>query len=182
MLWSACSYSVYVSNHCKVTKKNVDLARISVLICVGRSMRMTSAPKSDNIIPAKGAGASPPISTTLSPESGSVPALAAMLREEKRCGCCMLVCVVSKTENSNFRFWKVSWWVLLLSLFLGGPSAKKQMPERQTKATQERHERMLLELLKEPGNDRCADCRARSKPVSTLLCSLRCNVTHTIPC
>lgn len=39
------------------------------------------------------------------------------------------------------------------------------MPERQSKATQGRHERMLLELLKLPGNDRCADCKAKSKSI-----------------
>lgn len=37
------------------------------------------------------------------------------------------------------------------------------MREQQSKATQERHERMLNDLLKLPGNDRCADCTAKSK-------------------
>lgn len=37
------------------------------------------------------------------------------------------------------------------------------MREKQSKATQERHTRMLNELLKLPGNDRCADCKAKSK-------------------
>lgn len=36
------------------------------------------------------------------------------------------------------------------------------MREKQSKATQERHERMLNELFKLPGNDRCADCTAKS--------------------
>jgi hypothetical protein len=37
------------------------------------------------------------------------------------------------------------------------------MLEKQSKATQVRHDRMLKELFKLPGNDRCADCTAKSK-------------------
>lgn len=37
------------------------------------------------------------------------------------------------------------------------------MTERQSKATQERHERILNELVKMPGNDLCADCGTKSK-------------------
>lgn len=35
--------------------------------------------------------------------------------------------------------------------------------KKQSKSTQERHERLLNELLKVPGNEYCADCRAKSK-------------------
>lgn len=51
------------------------------------------------------------------------------------------------------------------------------MPERQSKATQGRHERMLLELLKLPGNDRCADCKAKSKSTCRSMVSYRL-LTH----
>ncbi|KAI8137109.1 hypothetical protein BJV82DRAFT_675169 [Fennellomyces sp. T-0311] len=56
------------------------------------------------------------------------------------------------------------------------------MPERQTKATQERHERMLLELLKLPGNDHCADCKSKnprwaSYSLGIFLC-IRCAGLH----
>ncbi|ORY92377.1 hypothetical protein BCR43DRAFT_445754 [Syncephalastrum racemosum] len=56
------------------------------------------------------------------------------------------------------------------------------MPERQTKATQQRHERMLTELLKLPGNDRCADCptknpRWASYSLGVFLC-VRCAGLH----
>ncbi|KAI8067481.1 hypothetical protein BC940DRAFT_300852 [Gongronella butleri] len=34
--------------------------------------------------------------------------------------------------------------------------------KRQTKATQERHERLLNDLLKVPGNEYCADCKSRN--------------------
>ncbi|KAI9314962.1 hypothetical protein BX666DRAFT_1965134 [Dichotomocladium elegans] len=56
------------------------------------------------------------------------------------------------------------------------------MPERQSKATQGRHERMLLELLKLPGNDRCADCNSRnprwaSYSLGIFLC-IRCAGLH----
>jgi hypothetical protein len=37
------------------------------------------------------------------------------------------------------------------------------MHRKQSKATQERHDRMLNELYKILGNDRCADCTAKSK-------------------
>lgn len=37
------------------------------------------------------------------------------------------------------------------------------MREQQSRATQERHERMLNALFQAPGNDRCADCTAKSK-------------------
>lgn len=36
------------------------------------------------------------------------------------------------------------------------------MREQQSRATQERHERMLNALFQVPGNDRCADCAAKS--------------------
>ncbi|KAI9494772.1 hypothetical protein BDB00DRAFT_761399 [Zychaea mexicana] len=56
------------------------------------------------------------------------------------------------------------------------------MSGRQTKATQERHERMLLELLKLPGNDRCADCPSKnprwaSYSLGIFLC-IRCAGLH----
>ncbi|KAF7725700.1 hypothetical protein EC973_009417 [Apophysomyces ossiformis] len=56
------------------------------------------------------------------------------------------------------------------------------MAEKQTKATQERHERMLLELLKTPGNECCADCRAKnprwaSYSLGIFLC-IRCAGLH----
>ncbi|KAL0091238.1 hypothetical protein F4703DRAFT_1705668, partial [Phycomyces blakesleeanus] len=56
------------------------------------------------------------------------------------------------------------------------------MSERQSKATQERHERMLLELLKLPGNEYCADCRAKnprwaSHSLGIFLC-VRCAGLH----
>lgn len=37
------------------------------------------------------------------------------------------------------------------------------MREKQSKATQAKHERMLNELFKLPGNEKCADCTAKSK-------------------
>lgn len=37
------------------------------------------------------------------------------------------------------------------------------MREQQSKSTQVKHERMLNDLFKLPGNDRCADCTAKSK-------------------
>lgn len=37
------------------------------------------------------------------------------------------------------------------------------MHRKQSKATQERHDRMLKELYKVLGNDTCADCTAKSK-------------------
>lgn len=37
------------------------------------------------------------------------------------------------------------------------------MSERQSKQVQERHERMLNEIVKKPGNETCADCRSKSK-------------------
>jgi stromal membrane-associated protein len=37
------------------------------------------------------------------------------------------------------------------------------MREQQSRATQERHERLLNELFKVPGNNRCADCTSKSK-------------------
>lgn len=37
------------------------------------------------------------------------------------------------------------------------------MSERQSKSTQDKHERMLNEIVKNPGNEKCADCGSRSK-------------------
>jgi stromal membrane-associated protein len=36
------------------------------------------------------------------------------------------------------------------------------MSERQSKNTQDKHERILNELAKQPGNETCADCGAKS--------------------
>ncbi|KAI8097389.1 uncharacterized protein BX664DRAFT_326260 [Halteromyces radiatus] len=54
--------------------------------------------------------------------------------------------------------------------------------KRQTKAMQERHERILNELLKIPGNEYCADCRSRnprwaSYSLGVFLC-VRCAGIH----
>ncbi|ORE20273.1 ArfGap-domain-containing protein [Rhizopus microsporus] len=56
------------------------------------------------------------------------------------------------------------------------------MTERQSKATQERHERILNELVKMPGNDLCADCGAKnprwaSYSLGVFLC-IRCAGIH----
>lgn len=37
------------------------------------------------------------------------------------------------------------------------------MSERQSKSTQDKHERILNEIVKNPGNEKCADCGSRSK-------------------
>lgn len=37
------------------------------------------------------------------------------------------------------------------------------MSERQSKSVQDRHERMLNDIVKRPGNETCADCNAKSK-------------------
>lgn len=37
------------------------------------------------------------------------------------------------------------------------------MSERQSKTVQDRHERMLNEIVKNPGNELCADCGSKSK-------------------
>lgn len=39
------------------------------------------------------------------------------------------------------------------------------MSERQSKSTQSKHERILNEIVKYPGNELCADCRSKSKLV-----------------
>ncbi|ORX52358.1 Arf GTPase activating protein [Hesseltinella vesiculosa] len=54
--------------------------------------------------------------------------------------------------------------------------------KRQTKATQDRHERILNDLLKIPGNEYCADCRSRnprwaSHSLGVFLC-VRCAGFH----
>ncbi|KAL0135313.1 hypothetical protein V8B55DRAFT_1555852 [Mucor lusitanicus] len=56
------------------------------------------------------------------------------------------------------------------------------MHQKQSKATQERHDRMLNELYKLPGNDRCADCTAKnprwaSYSLGVFLC-IRCASLH----
>ncbi|KAI8882063.1 Arf GTPase activating protein [Backusella circina FSU 941] len=56
------------------------------------------------------------------------------------------------------------------------------MSERQSKAVQDRNERTLNELLKNPGNDACADCGARnprwaSFSLGVFLC-IRCAGIH----
>ncbi|ORZ14535.1 hypothetical protein BCR42DRAFT_417132 [Absidia repens] len=56
------------------------------------------------------------------------------------------------------------------------------MPERQTRTVQNRHERKLNEILKLPGNDRCADCSAKnprwaSYSLGVFLC-IRCASLH----
>ncbi|KAJ2958799.1 hypothetical protein NQZ79_g5663 [Umbelopsis isabellina] len=56
------------------------------------------------------------------------------------------------------------------------------MAGRQTKSTQDRHERMLLELIKQPGNNLCVDCRAKnprwaSHNLGVFLC-IRCGGLH----
>ncbi|KAI8332618.1 hypothetical protein BC941DRAFT_358858 [Chlamydoabsidia padenii] len=56
------------------------------------------------------------------------------------------------------------------------------MPKPQTQATQNRHERKLNELLKLPGNDKCADCKAKnprwsSYSLGVFLC-IRCASLH----
>ncbi|KAI8985893.1 hypothetical protein BDB01DRAFT_842754 [Pilobolus umbonatus] len=56
------------------------------------------------------------------------------------------------------------------------------MREKQSKTTQGRHERMLTELFKLPGNDRCADCfnrnpRWASYSLGIFLC-IRCASLH----
>ncbi|PHZ10184.1 Arf GTPase activating protein [Rhizopus microsporus ATCC 52813] len=56
------------------------------------------------------------------------------------------------------------------------------MTERQSKTTQERHERILNELVKMPGNDLCADCgtknpRWASYSLGVFLC-IRCAGIH----
>ncbi|GAN05333.1 hypothetical protein MAM1_0088d04803 [Mucor ambiguus] len=56
------------------------------------------------------------------------------------------------------------------------------MHRKQSKATQERHERMLNELYKVPGNDTCADCTAKnprwaSYSLGVFLC-IRCASLH----
>lgn len=37
------------------------------------------------------------------------------------------------------------------------------MSERQSKNTQDKHERILNDVVKQPGNENCADCGAKSK-------------------
>lgn len=56
------------------------------------------------------------------------------------------------------------------------------MREQQSRATQERHERMLNALFQTPGNDRCADCTAKnprwaSYSIGVFLC-IRCASLH----
>ncbi|KAI9285392.1 hypothetical protein BC943DRAFT_306363 [Umbelopsis sp. AD052] len=56
------------------------------------------------------------------------------------------------------------------------------MSTRQTKSTQDRHERILIELIKQPGNNVCVDCRAKnprwaSHNLGVFLC-IRCGGLH----
>ncbi|KAL0074117.1 hypothetical protein J3Q64DRAFT_1638089 [Phycomyces blakesleeanus] len=56
------------------------------------------------------------------------------------------------------------------------------MREKQSKAMQDRHERILEELLKKAGNERCADCQSRnprwaSYSLKVFLC-IRCASLH----
>ncbi|KAI9358075.1 hypothetical protein BD770DRAFT_321223 [Pilaira anomala] len=56
------------------------------------------------------------------------------------------------------------------------------MREQQSKSTQVKHERMLNDLFKLPGNDRCADCTAKnprwaSYSLGVFLC-IRCASLH----
>lgn len=44
------------------------------------------------------------------------------------------------------------------------------MSERQSKSTQDKHERILNELAKKPGNDLCADCGTKSKQQRHNIC------------
>ncbi|KAI9360297.1 hypothetical protein BD770DRAFT_318803 [Pilaira anomala] len=56
------------------------------------------------------------------------------------------------------------------------------MSERQSKATQDKHERILNEIVKQPGNELCADCRSKSPrwasySLGVFLC-IRCAGIH----
>ncbi|OAD04281.1 hypothetical protein MUCCIDRAFT_35872 [Mucor lusitanicus CBS 277.49] len=56
------------------------------------------------------------------------------------------------------------------------------MSERQSKSVQDRHERMLNEIVKQPGNEHCADCGSKnprwaSYSLGVFLC-IRCAGIH----